>query len=170
MRQSRASCGAVPAAFRMKLAPYAKVALTNRGNLRVGLGPRAARVYAGTGSRASFSSGYGPFQYWSRSRPYRSRRHQQVVTGDGRQAVAATTGPSVRAVAKGKGEAVVLNLALSAGAAVASAAYDDLKGVIRRRRDKREEKAFLIETLEEALVSAHLQEFAPTAPPVWEEP
>lgn len=49
--------------FGMRIAPGLRISASGRG-LRVGLGPRAARLHVGAG-RPSISTGYGPFTYWT---------------------------------------------------------------------------------------------------------
>lgn len=147
----------------MKLAPGVKIGLTQRGNVRLGLGPRAARVHLGTGSGPSFSSGVGGLQYWSRPSARRRSRADQPAPV---RASSQSLGSSIKA----KGEAAMVGLALEAGVAIGSAAFHAVSDAIDARRERREDKASLIEALEIALVTAHLQSFPVSCRPEWRDP
>ena len=79
--------------FSVKLAPGVRVRASSHG-VRVGVGPRIARVHVGTSGRTGFSSGVGPFSVYTsvggqkrRSGQARSNRTSQAALQ--RQAAAA---------------------------------------------------------------------------------
>jgi hypothetical protein len=79
--------------FSVKLAPGVRVRASSRG-VRVGVGPRIARVHVGTSGRTGFSSGAGPFSVYTsvgghKRRPSQTRSKGPSQAALQRQAAAA---------------------------------------------------------------------------------
>jgi hypothetical protein len=72
--------------FSVKLAPGVRVRASSRG-VRVGVGPRIARVHVGTSGRAGFSSGVGPFSVYTSVGGHKRRGSQSRSTGPSQAAL-----------------------------------------------------------------------------------
>jgi hypothetical protein len=150
---------AMPATFRMRLAPGAKLSLTSGGHARLTLGPRATRTHAGA-SGPLVSTGVGPVQFWTP--PARQQRSTPTAP--------APQPGSPRTAAKQYAEGAAVGLAVGAALAIGSAGYQAIRDAVDDRRLRQETRAELLEALEWAVVSAHHEDFELVTAPKLHEP
>jgi hypothetical protein len=127
--------------FGIRLAPGIRLSVSGRG-LRMGLGPRIARVHVGAG-RTGFSSGLGPITYYTSAGGRRrssggSRTGGRAGTGRGAAAPRVAAGPTRAQIAQLQREA---------------------------RRQAAEDAFHALVELERRLITLHLEVFPTTVAP-----
>lgn len=145
----------MPIGFSVRIMPGVRISASTRG-IRVGLGPRAARVNVGSGG-TSFSSGMPSVHVSASARGIRAGLGPQaarVNVGSGGTSLSTGFGPFYASTGTGRRQSQGGNVHQS------FKAYEQ-----QMRRAQRAQEMAEIAQIEQQLVTAHLEEFPPAQAP-----